>query len=75
MTKKKYAVDLAKTAGQVTINGTLTAEHTAVRADGGTAVINGDLIIINRDNYALTSWDSENGASVTVTGEGKVVSP
>ena len=75
MTKKKYPVELARTAGQVIINGTLTAAHTAITADGGTAIVNGDLIIISKDNYALTSYDSENGAVVTINGEGKVVAP
>ena len=72
-TQKKYPVFLDTSAGDVTINGTLTAVHTAIRADGGSATVNGDLIIRSRENWSLTSWN--NDATVTVTGESKIVAP
>ena len=73
ISEEKYPVFLTSSAGSVTINGSLTAAHTAVRAEGGSAVVNGDLIIVSRDNWALTSWDGT--GSVTVTGESKIVAP
>ena len=73
MTTKKYPVELAGSAGEVTINGTLTAMRTAIRAEGGSATVNGNLIIRSRDDQKLTSCDGT--GTVTVTGESKIVAP
>ena len=75
MTRKKHAVELTGTAGDIVINGTLTAARTAVEADGGSVAVSGDLVIISREDCEPFSCDSESGASVTVGGETRITAP
>ena len=75
MTRKKHAVELTGTAGDIVINGTLTAARTAVEAGGGSVTVSGDLVIISREDCEPFSCDSESGASVTVGGETRITAP